>query len=67
MEELHTVIKEYALIAEVKTELDKFVVKTKAKTSNAEINKYFFSKGIVLTHLASRKKNLEMQFLEITN
>jgi ABC-2 type transport system ATP-binding protein len=67
MEELHTALKEYTLIAEVKIELDKFVIKTKARTSNAEINKYFFSKGIVLTHLASRKKNLEMQFLEITN
>jgi ABC-type multidrug transport system ATPase subunit len=67
MEELHAALNEYTLIAEVKIELDKFVIKTKAKTSNAEINKYFFTKGIVLTHLASRKKNLEMQFLEITN
>ncbi len=67
MEELHKALKEYAVIVDVKKELDKYVVKLSHKISNAEINKYFFNKGIALTHLASKKKNLEMQFLEITN
>ncbi len=67
MEELHIAIKEFAMVVDVKLELDKYIVKLSKKISNGEINKYFFSKGIALTHLASRKKNLEMQFLEITN
>lgn len=34
--------------------------------STAEINHLAFSKGITLTHLVSRKKRLEEEFLEIT-
>ncbi len=67
MDELHRVMKEYPVIADIKKELDKYVVKLSRKLSNGEINSYFFSKGIALTHLASKKKNLEMQFLEMTN
>jgi len=67
MPELHNAIKEFAVFVDVKMESDKYVVKLSRKISNGDINQYFFSKGIVLTHLASKKKNLEKQFLEITN
>jgi len=67
MDELYRALKEYANIIEIKRELDRFVVKLPKEISNGEINQYFFSKGITLTHLVSKKKNLEMQFLEITN
>ena len=67
MDELYSALKEYANTIEIKRELDRFVVKLPKEISNGEINQYFFSKGITLTHLVSKKKNLEMQFLEITN
>ncbi len=31
----------------------------------AELNRYFFSQGIILTHLAERKRSLEQHFLEL--
>ncbi len=34
--------------------------------SNAEINEYFYKKGIIVSHLVLRKKTLEAQFLELT-
>lgn len=67
MDELYAALKEYTITIEVKKELNKFVVKFPNTISNGEINQYFFSKGITLTHLVSKKKNLEMQFLEMTN
>ena len=67
MDELHNAIKENINMIDVTLELDKYVVKLSNEVSNGEINQYFFNKGIVLTHFASKKKNLEKQFLEITN
>ncbi len=67
MDELHNAIREYDIIADVTKVSDKYVVKLSNKISNGEINRYFFSKGIELTHLASKKKNLEIEFLDITN
>lgn len=67
MNELHKAIKENVNMIDVTLEQDKYVVKLSNEVSNGEINQYFFSKGIVLTHFASKKKNLEKQFLEITN
>ena len=67
MDKLHKVLKEYKVIVDVKKESDKYVVRLSQKVSNAAVNQYLFDKGIVLTHLASKKKNLELGFLEITN
>lgn len=38
----------------------------KEKISAAEINRYLFEQGVVLTHLLERKKSLESEFLERT-
>lgn len=67
MNELYNAIKENINMIDVTLELDKYVVKLSNEVSNGETNQYFFNKGIVLTHFASKKKNLEKQFLEITN
>jgi len=67
MDELYHVLNTYEKITEVKKESDKYVVKLSRPVTNGEINQYLFSKGIVLTHLLSKKKNLEKQFLEITH
>ena len=60
-------LRENPLIIEIKKELDKIVIKLSKPVSNAEINQYLFQKGVTLTHLVAKKKNLEKQFLEITN
>lgn len=52
---------------EIEKEMDSLIVTMPTEISNQDINQYLFEKGIVLSHLSSRKKNLEMQFLEITN
>jgi len=67
MDKLNDALKEYASVINIEKEPNKYVVKFPNSISNGEVNQYFFSKGIALTHLASKKKNLEMQFLEITN
>lgn len=60
-------LRENPLIIEIKKELDKIVIKLSKPVSNAEINQYLFQNGVTLTHLVAKKKNLEKQFLEITN
>jgi ABC-2 type transport system ATP-binding protein len=34
--------------------------------SSSQLNEYFYSKGLVVSHLLLRKKTLEAQFLELT-
>jgi len=67
MDALLTAIKEFAPTSDIKKETDKYIVKFNTQTSTEDINKYLFDKGICLTHLVSRKKSLEMQFLKITH
>jgi len=45
---------------------DKIEAQMDKDRSIAEVNKLAFDKGIVLTHLVSRKQSLEQEFLEIT-
>ena len=66
MQQLQKALMDYPVIVDVVRDLDLYVVKLSQRISNAEVNQYFFNKGIILTHLAGKKKNLEMQFLEIT-
>ncbi len=41
------------------------LVKVKEGYDGAQLNSYLFSKGIILTHLNTRKKSLENYFLEL--
>lgn len=52
-------------IIEVTKDADKFVIKLKEGSGPKELNNYLIQHGIVVTHLAMRKKSLEQQFLEI--
>jgi ABC-2 type transport system ATP-binding protein len=44
----------------------KVLVYLKSELSASELNKFLFSKNIVLSHLVKRKNSLEAQFLELT-
>ena len=66
MERLSKALKKYSLSSQITKEQDKYIVKFPSMIKNHELNEFLFGEGVVLSHLASRKKNLELQFLEIT-
>ena len=62
---LQTALKLADFIENIQEESDKYIIKLKSEISQAELNSFFFNKGIILTHLAVRKKSLEKYFLEL--
>jgi ABC-2 type transport system ATP-binding protein len=44
---------------------DRFQVYFGKEVNPEELNRYFFSQGVVLTHLSERKRSLEQHFLEL--
>lgn len=62
---LQMALQQLETVENIQEEGDKYVVKLKTATNQAELNSFFFSKGIVLNHLALRKKSLEKYFLEL--
>ena len=50
---------------EVKKDGQFYLVKMSNGFHSAELNRFLFEKGIVVSHLATQKKSLEKQFLEI--
>ena len=67
IEKLHSLLKEHSGISSIRKELDTLIIKSSDNISSSELNEYCFKNGITLSHLKSRKKKLETQFLEITN
>ena len=64
-EKLKIALEAFEGTLEVRKETDFFVIRMKEKFGPTELNNYLITKGIVLGHLAMRKKSLEQQFLEI--
>jgi ABC-type multidrug transport system ATPase subunit len=62
---LELALKQVDFVENIQEEGDKYIIKLKSSISQAELNSFFFNKGIVLTHLALRKKSLEKYFLEL--
>lgn len=62
---LELALKQVDFVENIQEEGDKYIIKLKNSISQAELNSFFFNKGIVLTHLALRKKSLEKYFLEL--
>ena len=62
---LQLMLKQLDFVDHIQEEFDKYIIKLKSNISQGELNSLFFSKGIVLTHLAVRKKSLEKYFLEL--
>jgi ABC-type multidrug transport system ATPase subunit len=62
---LQLILKQVDFIENIQEEGEKYIIKLKSEMSQAGLNSFFFSKGIVLTHLALRKKSLEKYFLEL--
>jgi ABC-2 type transport system ATP-binding protein len=64
-EKLKIALEAFEGTLEVRKETDLFVIRMKEKFEPKDLNNYLMAKGIVLGHLAMRKKSLEQQFLEI--
>lgn len=62
---LQLALKEAEFTENLQEENDKYVIKLKTPVTQSDLNRYFFNKGIVLSHLALRKKSLEKYFLEL--
>ncbi|MCD4745483.1 MAG: ATP-binding cassette domain-containing protein [Bacteroidales bacterium] len=65
LEVLSIAVNEYDKIISVKKEGNLLIVKLSEGTSTSDLNNYLISKGIVLSHLSMKKKNLEKHFFEI--
>jgi len=65
MAALQIALEHTEFVDNIQEEGDKYIIKLKSTVSQAELNAYFFSKGIVLTHLAQRRQSLEKYFLEL--
>ena len=60
------VFSNYKGIESFTTEKEVLIAKLNEDVSAAEINKFAFDNGIILTHLAKRKPSLENKFLNLT-
>lgn len=65
MAKLQLALKQADFVENIQEEGEKYIIKLKSTISQAEINTYFFTAGIVLTHLAVRKQSLEKYFLDL--
>ncbi len=66
-EKLVNTLKNYFDIATVNIEDDLVIARLENETSAAQINKYLYEHGIIVSHLVKRKPSLEEQFLNLTN
>lgn len=64
-DDLNVLLQEFMGSASIKKENGMFQVMMKDGFHSRDLNKFLFDKGIVLSHLATKKKTLEKQFLEI--
>ncbi len=67
LEALHDALKGISGINSIRKELNIMALSLNGDMNAETINKMLLQKGIIVNHLAFRKKNLEMQFLELTN
>lgn len=63
--ELHELLMAFQGAYSINREHDKFQVALRDGFSGSDLNKFLFEKGVVLSHLVTKKKTLEKQFLEI--
>ena len=64
-DDLSVLLKEFIGSASIKKENGIFQVMMKDGFHSQDMNRFLFAKGIVVSHLTTKKKTLEKQFLEI--
>mgnify|MGYP001473464894 FL=1 len=66
-QQLIEVLKNHPELDNYKNNEEKIIAHFKTQVDSAELNRFFFEKGISLNHLVKRKQSLEEQFLTLTN
>jgi len=64
-DDLGVLLQEFIGSATVRKENNQFLVMMKEGFHSHDLNRFLFEKGIVASHLITKKKTLEKQFLEI--
>lgn len=64
-DKLMMVLNEYQQVIDMERDGEKFIVKLKEGTTILSLNQFLVQHGVIVTHLTSRKKSLEDQFLEL--
>jgi ABC-type multidrug transport system ATPase subunit len=64
-DDLGVLLQEFLGSASVKKEENHFLVMMKDGFHSQDLNRFLFEKGIIASHLITKKKSLEKQFLEI--
>ncbi|MEK6783587.1 MAG: ABC transporter ATP-binding protein [Bacteroidota bacterium] len=64
-DDLSVLLQEFVGSASIKKENGAFQVMMKDRFHSHDLNRFLFDKGIVVSHLITKKKTLEKQFLEI--
>ncbi len=67
MNALNEALQTISIIASFKPQSDQFVVKLKEDYSSKDLNRELVERKVVVTKLIEKKKDLETQFLEITD
>jgi ABC-2 type transport system ATP-binding protein len=65
MNSLHTAVSQFSPVISITPEEGKLVVKLPPGLASNDLNKFLIERGIVISHLLTRRKSLEKQFLEI--
>ena len=65
--ELIKLLENHDAIGNITKDHETLIATLKSEISSAEINKYLFENGFILSHLVKRKPSLEQQFLSLTN
>lgn len=66
LDALENFAKELKGLSSLERRKESLVLKFSMTVNPADLNKHFFDRGILLTHLSIRRKTLESQFLELT-
>jgi len=65
MDKLEPLLRTHPQFASLVPGPEKFVVTFLGKIDAAELNAFFYKQGIILSHIAERKRTLEQHFLEL--
>ena len=65
LRKLCSALKEYKDLLTIESSEDRFNISLNGNSTSHELNTYLIDKGIILTHLAEKKGNLEQKFLTI--
>ncbi len=65
LDELQRSLIDFPNLHSVAKDGDKLTVRVKGKTNGRDLNSFLYNKGIVLSHLTTKKKSLESYFLEL--